>query len=87
VKLVEKYRIVPWVFGVMIIIVLLARTIQAYNYAGYGIVQMGLMSDRICSRGSYEMMVCLPDSIPPYETIMVVLIVLLLFSVLRMKGK
>ena len=83
----EKYWIVPWVFGVMIIIVVLARTIQAYNYAGYGIVQMGLMSDRICSRGSYEMMVCLPDSIPPYETIMVVLIVLLLFSVLKMKEK
>jgi hypothetical protein len=73
--------------GVLIIIVFLARIIQSYNYTGYGFVEMGLLSDRICSRGSYELIVCLPDAIPPYETILSVLAALLVFSVWIIRKK
>jgi len=84
---VDKYRILPYFFGILIIIVFLARIIQTYNYMNYGFVEMGLLSDRICSRGSYEYIVCLPDTIPPYETILGVLATLLVVSVWMIRKK
>jgi len=84
---VDKYRILPYFFGILIIIVFLARIIQTYNYMNYGFVEMGLLYDRICSRGSYEYIVCLPDTIPPYETILGVLATLLVVSVWMIRKK
>ena len=73
--------------GVLIIIVFLARIIQTYSCMNYGFVEMGLLSDRICSRGSYEFIVCSPDTVPPYETILAVLWALLAFSVWMIRRK
>lgn len=84
---VDKYRIWAYILAVLIIIVFLARIIQTYSYVGYGFVEMGLLSDRICSRGSYEIIVCLPDAIPPYETILGILAALLVLSVWMIRKK
>ena len=83
----NKYRTLAYFFGALIIIVFLARLIQTYSYVGYAFVEMGLLSDRICSRGSYEIIVCLPDTIPPYETILAILAILLVFSVGMIRKK
>ena len=77
----DKYRILMYISGALIIIVFLARIIQTYSYMGYGFVEIGLLSDRICSHGSYIFIVCSPDTLPPYETILAVLAALLVFSV------
>jgi len=77
----DRYRVLMYVTGILIIIVFLARTIQTYGYMGYGFVEMGLLSDRICSHGSYAFIVCAPETIPPYETILGILAALLVFSV------
>jgi len=84
---VDRYRILAYFFGALIIIVFLARIIQTYSYVDYGFVEMGLLSDRICSRGSYVYIVCLPGTIPPYETILGVLAALLIFSVWMIRKK
>jgi len=83
----DRYRILMYVTGVLIIIVFLARIIQTYGYVGYGFVEMGLLSDRICSRGSYGFIVCAPEMIPPYETILGVLAALLVFSEWKSRKK
>ena len=83
----DKYRISAYFFGVLIIIVFLARIIQTYSYMDYGFIEMGLLSDRICSRGSYVYIVCLPETIPPYETILGVLASLLVFSLWMIRKK
>ena len=38
-------------------IALLARIIQIYSYLGYAFLEIGLFSDKICARGSYEIIV------------------------------
>jgi len=84
---VDKYRILMYVSGVIVIIVFLARIVQTYSYIGYGFVKIGLFSDQVCSRGSYEIIVCLPDSIPPYEIILCVFAALLVFSMWMVRRK
>ena len=76
----KKNTILTYFFGILLIIVFLARLAQTYSYLGYGFVQVGIFSDKICSRGSYEIITCLPDTLPPYETILVILAILLMFS-------
>jgi len=69
-----------YIFTSLIIVVFVARIIQTYTYMGYAYVQAGLFYDKICSRGSYEIIVCLPNTFPPYETCLAVLAILLIFS-------
>ena len=76
----NKHRILTYFLGILLIIVFLARLAQTYSYLGYGFVQMGILSDKICARGSYEIIICLPNTLPPYETILVILVILLIFS-------
>ena len=76
----DKHRILTYFLGILLIIVFLARLAQTYSYLGYGFVQMGILSDKICARGSYEIIICLPNTLPPYETILVILVILLIFS-------
>jgi len=85
--LVNRYRILPYFFGSLIVIVFLARIIQTYSYMGYAFVEIGLFYDKICSRGSYEIIVCLSDSIPPYETCLAILAILLVFSLWAIRRK
>ena len=85
--MVDRLKILPYLFGLLIIIVFLARIIQVYSYLGYAFLEIGLFSDKICSRGSYEVIVCLPDTIPPYETILGILAILLIFSLWLTKKK
>ena len=77
----RKNTILTYFFGIMLILVFLARLAQTYSYLGYGYVQVGIISDKICSRGSYEIITCLPEMLPPYEAILVILAILLIFSV------
>ena len=76
----NKHRILTYFLGILLIIVFLARLVQTYSYLGYGFVQMGILSDKICARGSYEIIICLPDILPPYETILTLIAILLIFS-------
>jgi len=76
----KKHRLVTYFLASLLIVVFLARLVQSYSYLGYGFVQVGLLSDKICTRGSYEIIICLPDILPPYETILVILAILLIFS-------
>jgi len=85
--MVDRLKILPYLFGLLIIIVFLARIIQVYSYLGYAFLEIGLFSDKICSPGSYEVIVCLPDTIPPYETILGILAILLIFSLWLTKKK
>jgi hypothetical protein len=77
----------PYFFGCLIVIVFAARIIQTYSYMGYAFVEIGLFYDKICSRGSYDIIVCLPDTIPPYETMLGILAILLIFSLWLIKRK
>jgi len=85
--MVDRPKILLYFLGLLIIIVFLARIIQVYSYWGYAFLEIGLFSDKICSRGSYEIIVCLPDAIPPYETILGILAILLKFSLWLTKRK
>ena len=76
-----KQRVLPYVFGSLIILVFIARIIQTYTFMGYAFVQIGFFYDEICSRGSYEIIVCLPNTYPPYETILAILAILLIVSI------
>lgn len=84
--MVDRSKILFDFLGLMIIIVFLARMIQVYSYWGYA-WEIGLFSDKICYRGSYAIIVCLPDTIPPYETILAILAILLLFSLWLIERK
>jgi hypothetical protein len=84
---VDRYRILPYFIGSLIVIVFLARLIQTYSYMGYAFVEIGLFYDKICYRGSYEIIVCLPDSLPPYETCLAILAILLVFSLWAVRRK
>jgi len=85
--MVDRLKILPYFLGLLIIIVFLAKIIQVYSYLGYAFLEIGLFSDKICSRGSYEIIVCLSNSIPPYETILGILAILLVFSLWLIKRK
>ncbi len=83
----DRLKILPYLFGLLIIIVCLARIIQVYSYLGYAFLEIGLFSDKICARGSYEIIMCLPDTVPPYETILGILAILLIVSLWVTKRK
>lgn len=74
------------VIGLLIIVVFLLRLSATSGYPGPVFIQSGLYYDRICYVGSYEMVVC-PYTAPPYETIMAVLAVVLLFLFWIERGK
>ena len=59
--------------------VFLARAVETYTYLGQAVIVPGLFSDKICYKGSYEMIVC-PYTVPPYETLMLILGGLLISS-------
>jgi hypothetical protein len=84
---VNLLKTLPYLFGLLIIIVFVARIIQVYSYLGYAFLKIGLFSDKICTRGSYEIIVCLPEAMPPYETILGILAILLVFSLWLIKRK
>ena len=85
--MVNPLKILPYLFGLLIIIVFVARIIQVYSYLGYAFVEIGLFSDKICVRGIYEMITCLLNAIPPYETILGILAIFLIFSLWLTKRK
>ena len=60
--------------------VLLVRTYEMVSRSGRVFIEIGLFSDRLCHLGSYEMFVC-PDNLPPYETFLTILAIMLLVSV------
>lgn len=64
----------------LLIVVLLARAVETYRYLGQAAIMPGLLSDNVCYRGSYEIIVC-PYTVPPYETLMLILVVLLTICV------
>jgi hypothetical protein len=70
----------------LMIVVFFARTLEPYNYSEHAFIQSGLFYDRICSVGSYEMIVC-PYTTQPYETYMTILAVLLTISTLAVLRK
>jgi hypothetical protein len=51
--------------------VFLARVLDTYSYLGQAVIVPGFFSDRICYKGSYEMIVC-PYNVPPSETLMLI---------------
>jgi hypothetical protein len=87
-----KERISYFVSGgiiFLIVLVFVARTLQVSSYSTQAFVEIGLFSDKVCSNGSYEMVVC-PYTAPPYETIMILLAALLVivtFVDLKRKSK
>ncbi len=56
----------------MMIAVFIARAVETYSYLGQAVIVPGVFSDRICYKGSYEMIVC-PYTVPPYETLILIL--------------
>ena len=68
----RSLRYIVWVLIFLMILVFLARAVESYNYLGQAVIVPGLFTDRICYKGSYEMIVC-PYTVPPYEAIMLTL--------------
>jgi hypothetical protein len=64
----------------LIIGVFAARVAETYNYWGRAIIQSGLFHDEVCYRGSYEMIIC-STSLPPFETCLAILGILLVVSI------
>jgi hypothetical protein len=61
---------------VLIVVLFVARVVEPGDYSSHAFIESGLFSDKICTVGSYEMVVC-PYTAPPYETCMSILGVLL----------
>jgi hypothetical protein len=61
--------------------VLTVRIVETYNYWGRAFIQTGVLSDNLCYRGSYEMIICSP-SLPPFETYLAILGILFIVSTL-----
>jgi hypothetical protein len=72
--------------GLLVIVVFLLRLSATGGYPGTVFLQSGLLYDRVCYVGSYEMVVC-PYTALPYETIMAMLAVLLVFLILIERAK
>ncbi len=71
----SKRRSLPYVVYILIflmIAVFIARVAETYSYLGQAVIVPGVFSDRICYKGSYEMIVC-PYTVPPYESLMLIL--------------
>lgn len=79
----KRKRRLPYLIGgilLLMFIVFLARTLEVSNYSGLVILRSGLFYDKVCYKGSYEMIVC-PHTAPPYETFWAILSILLIISI------
>ncbi len=70
-------RYAVWVLFFLLVAVSLARAVESYSYLGQAVIAPGLFNDRVCYKGSYEMIVC-PYTVPPYETLIFILGALLI---------
>ncbi len=61
-------RYAVWVLIFLMVAVFSARAFESYRYRGQAVIAPGLLYDRVCYKGSYEMIVC-PYTVPPYETL------------------
>jgi len=61
---------------VLIVVLFVSRILEPGGYSSQAFIESGLFLDKICTVGSYEMVVC-PYSAPPYETFMSILGLLL----------
>lgn len=83
--MVNRKRIPPYAVSAtifLIVAVVVARILQPLSYSSQAFIQSGLLYDKVCSNGSYEMVVC-PYTAPPYETftgILAVLLVILIWA-------
>ena len=84
--LATSYRILPYIFGSALIIIILARTIELFSRSGKLFIEIGLFSDKLCYLGSYEMIIC-PDYLPPYETFLTVIAIMLVVSLWIIRKK
>jgi len=84
--LANRYRALPYVFGSLLILILLARTIEVFSRSGRVFIEIGLFSDKLCYLGSFEMIVC-PDYLPPYEVFLTVLAIMLAVSLWAIRRK
>ncbi len=76
----NRYRVLSYLFGSLLLIVLLARTFETLSRPGRVFIENGVFSDKLCYLGSYEVIVC-PYLLPPYETCLLVLAMMLVISV------
>jgi hypothetical protein len=65
----------------LMVVVFMIRVAESYSYWGRAFIQSGLFHDSVCYRGSYEMIICSP-SLPPFETYLAALGILLVVSIL-----
>jgi hypothetical protein len=77
--LATRYRILPYIFGSVLIIIILARTIELSSRSGRPFIEIGLFSDKLCYLGSYEMIIC-PNYLPPYETFLTIIAIMLVVT-------
>ncbi len=78
--MLNKYRVLPYLFGSLLLIVLIARTSEILSRPGRVFIESGIFSDKLCYLGSFEMIVC-PEYLPPFETCLAVLAIMLVVSV------
>jgi len=74
-----RSRILPYIIGVISVLItaiFVVRMLQPRGYSSQAFIQSGLFYDKVCTIGSYEMVVC-PYTAPPYETFMSLLGLLL----------
>lgn len=72
---------------VLIVALFAARVFEPAGYSSHAFIESGLFLDKICTVGSYEMVVC-PYTAPPYETFMSILgFLLVVFILLDYKKK
>jgi len=72
--------------SILIVVILVARILEPGGYSSHAFIESGLMFDKICTVGSYDMVVC-PYTVPPYETFMSILGVLLVVFILLDRKK
>jgi hypothetical protein len=77
--LANRYRVLPYIFGSLAILVVVVRSWEVYGGSGRAFIRSGLMFDKLCYLGSFEITVC-PYTLPPYETFLAILAVLLVLS-------
>ena len=77
--MVSRYRVLPYVFACLLIIVFIARSFELFSRSGRVFIESGILSDRLCYLGSFEMIIC-PAYLPPYETFLAVLAIMLVVS-------
>jgi hypothetical protein len=80
----NRKKLLHYVDGAIIllmVVVFIMRIAETYTYWGRAFIQSGLFHDNVCYRGSYEMIICSP-SLPPFETYLAILGMLLVASIL-----